>query len=833
MEDFLRWLASWKGIEPEPGTELQFEFSAFPTGGLGMLVLLGCLVAVIGIAFMYRRDGKNLTTPQRAVLAVLRAVAVMCAIVVLLEPNLVTVKRETRPGHTILLVDSSQSMTHVDAFRRAEVQALANGWREVGVEDPVGATRLDLVKALLSADDGALVRRLGRKNVPQLYSFAGSIENLPLLPPPEPAPGPQDAEPDPTSPPPLPRIDVGRLEADGRFSNLGGSLRTALDRSRSSEIAAVVIVSDGRRNAGPQGAEIARLLNQRKIPHTFVLGVGDPSETQTVELSRFEAPEKVFQKDKFQMSANVASQGYDPMAVTVRLLRADESGNETVVASRQIEIGGSVTDALVEWKELTSDVAGRFLYRCVVDPPDGEPPVPERHSKVAMVEVLDERARVLLIAGASIFEYQMLRNLLTRDKTIDVSCWVQNADPKFPQDGNETVRIDRLPEERQQFDPYDVVIMIDPNPEQLTSSFCEQLAQHVIEGGCGLWWVCGEKFTLDALLPDATTRPLTRLLPVEPDIDFAQRKMMNFGVAFPRSWPYELAPDGADGVAAKLSRIDDDKSARRIKWSRLPGFHFWFPVKRLKPAATSIAESTNPDPKFRRNGRGMTMFAMQNVGAGRVLWLGTDETYRWRSIFMDAYVKFWINGIRYLFEGRIHAGNSRLRLTANAEKIDLGDAILITADAKDEALQPWIDDSFEIVVEREGGESESVQLVPIESVPGSYELQFRPTALGAYRVRPARAMGKNVEIDFQVVAAQIEREGPTDRAELAAIASASGGELLDTPAQLLAALDRIPSRSATDTFRTPHPLWDGWATIVLLIVVLSLEWILRKRFNLL
>jgi hypothetical protein len=123
--------------------------------------------------------------------------------------------------------------------------------------------------------------------------------------------------------------------------------------------------------------------------------------------------------------------------------------------------------------------------------------------------------------------------------------------------------------------------------------------------------------------------------------------------------------------------------------------------------------------------------------------------------------------------------------------------------------------------------------VPVESVPGSYSLRYRPTQLGAFRVRPADKIGRSVEIGFQVVAAQIERQGPADRAELAAIAAATGGELFDTPLALLQALDRIPSRSATDTFRTPHAVWDGWPTIVFVLAVLSLEWLLRKRFNLL
>ncbi|MGB3966156.1 MAG: hypothetical protein WBO45_05455, partial [Planctomycetota bacterium] len=152
---------------------------------------------------------------------------------------------------------------------------------------------------------------------------------------------------------------------------------------------------------------------------------------------------------------------------------------------------------------------------------------------------------------------------------------------------------------------------------------------------------------------------------------------------------------------------------------------------------------------------------------------------------------------------------------------------------KDETLQPVVTDAYAVLLEREGDPAETLQLVAVESVPGSYSLRFRPAQLGSYRVRSADKAAKNVEVTFQVVQAQIERPGPMDRAELAAVAGATGGELFDTPQMLLAALDRIPSRSATDTFRTPHALWDGWPTITFVLVVLALEWLLRKRFNLL
>jgi hypothetical protein len=216
-----------------------------------------------------------------------------------------------------------------------------------------------------------------------------------------------------------------------------------------------------------------------------------------------------------------------------------------------------------------------------------------------------------------------------------------------------------------------------------------------------------------------------------------------------------------------------------------------------------------------------------------VLFCGTDETYRWRAIHEQPWNRFWVNGIRYLFEGRLQAGNVRLRLLASDEKLDLGDAIELVAEAKDEALQPWIQPTFPVLLEHDGGATETLQLQPVAEAPGSYALRHRPQALGNYRLRPQDKFGKNVEVAFQVVAATIERQGPMDRAELATLAQATGGELMATPQALLQALERIPSRTATDTFRTPHAVWDGWPTVVFVLCVLSLEWLLRKRFNLL
>ena len=214
-----------------------------------------------------------------------------------------------------------------------------------------------------------------------------------------------------------------------------------------------------------------------------------------------------------------------------------------------------------------------------------------------------------------------------------------------------------------------------------------------------------------------------------------------------------------------------------------------------------------------------------------MLFSGMDETYRWRSIFEDAYNRFWVKGIRYLFEGRLNAGDSQLRILLSDERLELGDSLKVEVEAKDQAYRPLLRESIQLLLERDGQSAESIQLGAVEEAPGRYETVLRPRDTGFYRLySPNRS---DVEVEFQVALAAVEKGGPVDLGELGALAGAPGGVLLSLPTDLLAAVDNIPERTATDVFRTPHAIWDGWFTVAVLIGLLSAEWWLRKRFNLL
>ncbi|MBK8980536.1 MAG: hypothetical protein IPM29_31930 [Planctomycetes bacterium] len=829
MQQLLRWIAAAKDIPLEPGSELHLELAGFPAGGLGLLVLVGILLALFLVASAYRRDAHRLSRGRRLVLTTLRGVAVLLAVLLLLDPRIVAVRREVQPGHTLLLIDVSQSMGHTDGFERPEVAGLAASWREVGVAQPGETPRIELVRKLLERDDGALLARLRERNKVLVYGIGATAEPIGVLD----RIATPTASADPDSPPGAATFDPGELRADGAWSNLGGGLREALGRSGNAQIAGVVLLSDGRRNLGPLGPETARILRNRSVPRTLVVPVGDPSLLQTLRIARLEAPDKVFQRDPFRVSAAIEGEGYDDVEFEVQLLREGPDGARETVRTTTARVARGA-ETVVEFDDLRVDQPGVAEWTVEIAPPRFEPFTEERHRRRARIEALAERTRVLLLAGGPSHEYRILRNLLTRDDTIELACWLQSASTRFPQDGN--VSLEELPKEREELAKFDVFVLIDPDPHRLDRSFAELVAEQVTRNGAGLWWVCGETWSLDALSDDANTRPLAELLPVTFDLR-AVAGSVGLARGMLRAWRYRLTPEG---TTHKAARIAADRNESASLWQRLPGFYFAFPVDRAKPAAQVLIEHTRADEAG--GARTEPLIATQIVGVGRVLFSATDDTYRWRKTEENAYDRFWVKGIRYLYEGRLGAGTGRLRLGVDETEVELGQAVRVLAEARTTSFEPRIVDAIRATLRDEAGHTEELRLEPIEGQPGQYQAWVRPRGTGFYRVEALPEPGEtdgdgqgnaNAQTGFQVVPAAVEKEGPVDVAELAAIAGVPGGTLVERPADLLAAADTIRAETRIQPFTSSRTLWDSWYSVILLTAVLACEWWLRKRSNLL
>ena len=145
------------GIDRSSWTEggrWTLDWIALP-GGDRMLLLLAA-IAVIGglLALVYRWDTRQTGQFTRWSLFGIRALLLLLAVMMLLEPVLVLSKDEKLPSHLVVLVDNSPSMELRDAWKDevagAEVAsqlAIPNG--VAGLREK---TRLDLARLVLSPE---------------------------------------------------------------------------------------------------------------------------------------------------------------------------------------------------------------------------------------------------------------------------------------------------------------------------------------------------------------------------------------------------------------------------------------------------------------------------------------------------------------------------------------------------------------------------------------------------------------------------------------------------------------------------------------------------------
>ena len=114
-----------------------------------------------------------------------------------------------------------------------------------------------------------------------------------------------------------------------------------------------------------------------------------------------------------------------------------------------------------------------------------------------VARVIAQKPRVLFIAGNAGKEYRYLKNHLTRDTTLSVSCWLQSADAAFNQEGD--APLTTLPKTEQELFGYDVIVMLDPDPREFDAAWAKLLARFVGDHGGGLAFIASNKFTTDFL----------------------------------------------------------------------------------------------------------------------------------------------------------------------------------------------------------------------------------------------------------------------------------------------------------------------------------------------
>ena len=781
-------------------------------GGVGLpWIILAAVVLAALTWWSYASTPQQISRPRKYLLTALRLVFFALVLGLLMRPILALTVEGSIRRSLVVLIDDSSSMQIKDPRLDAADQKRAAIARNI-LEASKGLTqnldrnrarefeqvaRIEVVKGALKNPRLNLLPRLEREFDLDPFTFGQGVAQLPQA-----AAKTNEAR----------TIEdfawIDKLAPGSPLTPLGDSLREVINRKRGQPLAGVVIITDGANNSGSQPREAAALLRAEGVP-LYVYGVGITSPRDIIVGNIF-APDVTFVRDEVNVTVRVRSQGLSGQTARIRL----QLGSSTVV-EKEILFGADGEQAVA--LNFTPQQQGEFEITATVEPRDDET-VKENNSASQHIKVVDSKIRVLLADQSPRWEFRYLQAMLMRDRRVDLKCFLVESDPAISR-GPNTPYIDQFPARREDIGKYDLVIFGDIDPRRLSPGHMEAVSYFVSELGGSFVLLAGKKFA-----PHAYRRTvLDQMLPVEFD-------SMPVTAGDPvADKPIRLELTSA-GRANLMMRLADREEESIAIWKQLPPVYWTARVSRPKPAAEVLL--VDPDPgKESRFGK-MPVVAMQQYGQGQVMYVGTDNTWRWRKNVGDMYyTTLWGQVAQRMAMLHVLGGSKRARLSTDKRTYMTGERVLVFGRLTGETREPLTEPSVKGVFGlRSGGKATDVILRAAPDHPGLYRGEFVAPLPGQYQFSVEQDL--NNPIDFTVVEPKFEfGETAMNEPMLRDIAATTGGAFFREED-----LFKLPDTIAARTERVKSPLevelWSSPLYFVLMLLVLSGEWVLRKMSQL-
>lgn len=792
-------IAEWfLGIPPaEPGQGTAWRYGQNFPWPAWLLLLFGVGAAVY-VVWLYQRDAGHLGRGKRATLVGLRLAAIALLLFMLSEA-VVSIERTGLP-FVVVILDNSGSMATEDVAGSSEQKEQVATWLAETKLDK--ATRLNLGKALLLHEEGRFLKQLIENHKLRVYTVA---EGESLLGAPAYL---RAGDLDPLF------AELRDVQAQGDQTRLGDALRGVLNNLRGTPPTAIVLVSDGITTDGEKLSVAARYARQKSVPvYTVAMGNADP--VRDLELHNVLVDEVAFVDDPITFSYTLTGHGLAGKKTRVTLKRKDES---EPLASAEASVGDDGKPNKLELT-FTPHTVGDFEFILEATPLPKESNL-KNNSESRRISVRNEKIRVLLADFQPRWEFRELKELLAREKTVELKTVLQDSDPEYAQE--DLFALPHFPVTKDELFQYDVLIFGDVNPSYLSSSALENLREFVRDRGKGLLFVAGPHHNPISY----RGTPLEALLPIELD----GVKVPPLDVQITESFRPELTVEGRKG--SSIFRFADSERESQEVWQFLPGFFWMVEAEDLKPGA--IVYATHP---VRTNSRGkVPVIVTHRFGNGKSIFHATDELWRWRFRTGDTfYGRYWVQVIRYLSRSKLLGKDPTAELSADRKVYRTGETVVLRVKFMDEKLTPTANDGVAVVVERAGGTQKKITLTRVPEAPTVFEGQLSQATEGKYHAwvaTPAFAKSPPAE-DFEVRPSEREtRILRTDTAELQQAAALTGGKMytLTTADQLPAGIP--PGMPVPLETEDPIKLWNHWLALSLFAALLCGEWILRKRWRL-
>ena len=583
---------------------------------------------------------------------------------------------------------------------------------------------------------------------------------------------------------------------------------------------AIVLLTDGQHNTGPSPLQTARVLGSQGVAF-YSVSVGASQQASDLAVVGLEHPDLVFQKDKVrgvmiirdQMPAGkpfVAQISYAGEVLWQQQLLTQN------VPERRIEFEFAIDELVTRLgAQFASDIKQHAIplaFDAAIAPLPEESETDNNQRTMRLAAIVSSY-KVLIIDGRSRWETRYLRNVFERDEQWAVNTIIVGAgtDDAVLRRGDQE---GQFPTSRDALFEYDMLIFGEVSPDLFTAQDFEWLQEFVEIRGGGIVFIDGQRGTLLRLADTS----LGSLLPVE----WLPETIASKPTAL------QLTDKGASESALNLAV--DEQQNRRF-WTELPAPHTLVAVAAL-PGAEVLVE-VNVDGRLR------PAIVTRAFGAGRVLYLAFDETWRWRYKVADTWhQRIWNQLAKYVMPRPFAVSDEYVSLDTGSVRYDFGASVDVRVRLLGLDGKPALNATADALVWKDGRIVSTVSLNADADVPGIYRGRFGALPEGEYEVS-VRASGYSesalkARSRFVVLPPESGEMTQTaaNEALLKQMAVASGGVFLREED-----IGRLPELlsplSSGRVVESETLIWQSYWWFAAIVMLLTAEWVLRKRAGLL
>ncbi len=567
-------------------------------------------------------------------------------------------------------------------------------------------------------------------------------------------------------------------------TDLSGALEEIRNSFQDKNLRSVLLISDGQYNSGRNPIHVA---TDYHVPiHTFV--VGDTLPRQDLMIARTVTNELAYVGQEIPVDVTLFLRGYENETVTTQLYAQD-----SLVSSQTMWISEGESTAYLSF---IPQKEGLLQYSLTTSELENEATLANNRETIT-VRVLKRSQTICLIAAAPHPDLIALRNILTQDSTRQVDSYVQMQPGRFYEG--------TLPAS---LSGYDAMILVGYPGHQADETSVRIVAE-AAESGVPLLFMLTSQTDLGRL-----NSAFSNVLPASPTTS-------------------NMLYDSAILQLTSIGLRDPILNVPDAVWERLPPL-----------IATTGNWKVAPDSRIlgQPNLRGFLLeeplFVLRSRAGHRTAAILGSGTWRWLNLGgnPEDMPRFWPQVVENLMQWLTTPEDHRtVRVEPVQTAYDGSEPIRFRGQVYDESLNPITD--AVVTIELVAPDDTIYPYTMTNAGSGRFTLQINALPEGTYSYRAeASKLNASLGTDSGVVSVgsmNIEyRTTGSDRTLLRQIAYRSGGEFFSE-----SSIGQLPEILASDNLFAPTvqaqmfelDLRRTPLMLAIVLLLLGLEWILRKR----